>query len=204
VFHRTVPADTSEQIEAWWSQLQALHSTWEFRTYREPIDPADWPLTGDMFARCANGAQKAGLIRLEALVTHGGVYVDSDVEPLRSFEPLLHSPAFAAWEDETTVPDAVLGAEANHPAFVAAIAKARAAIEGGADAWHSGPGVTTELLPGRPDVLVLPPGAFYPYSYLQKHKSADEVGPWVFCKHHWQHSWGTPAQRRQIARSQRR
>lgn len=203
IFHRTVPADTSDEVEHWWTHLQQLHPGWEFRTYREPIDPADWPLTGDLWDRCQNGAQKAGLIRLEALITHGGVYVDSDVEPVRSLEPLLQLQAFAAWEDETTVPDAVLGAHPNHPAFGLALEKARAVIQGGGDAWHSGPGVTTETLPGRADVLTLPPGAFYPHSYLQKHAAADTPGPWVFCRHQWHGSWLTPAQRRDIERRQR-
>lgn len=204
ILHRTVPESTSEQVEHWWTHFQQLHPGWEFRTYREPIDPADWPLTGDLWDRCQNGAQKAGLIRLEALVTHGGVYVDSDVEPCRSFEPLLHLPAFAGWEDETTVPDAVLAAEPHHPAFELALAKARATIEGGGDAWASGPGVSTEVLPNRSDVLVLPPGAFFPHHYLQKNATKANDGPWVFCRHHWHGSWLSPAHKRSIEKRQRR
>lgn len=203
ILHRTVPADTTDQVEQWWKDFGRLHPGWELRTYREPIDPADWPLTGDLFARCQNGAQKAGLIRLEILVRDGGVYVDSDVEPIRPFEPLLHGPAFAGWEDETTVPDAVLACEPNHPAFVLALQKARSVIEGGGDAYQSGPMVTTELLPNRPDVLVLPPGAFYPFHYLQKAKAADPHPPWAFVAHHWHHSWGTPEQRASIDKRQR-
>lgn len=203
VLHRTVPAETSPQVEEWWASFMLLHPGWEFRTYREPIDPADWPLTGDLFARCQNGAQKAGLIRLEALVTHGGVYVDSDVEPCRPFEPLLHVPAFAGWEDETTAPDAVLGAEPEHPAFVEALTKARSVIEGGGDAYQSGPAVSTAVLPNRPDVLVLPPGAFYPHHYLRKGNVDDNDGPWVFARHHWHGSWLSPSQRRSIEKRQR-
>lgn len=203
ILHRTVPAETSEQIEAWWADFQRLHPGWDFRTHREPLDPAEWPLTGDVWHLCQNGAQKAGLIRLEALVTFGGVYVDSDVEPVRSLEPLLQLAAFAAWEDETTVPDAMLGSEPAHPAFVQMVAKARSAIEGGGDAWQSGPGVTTEILPNRPDVLVLPPGAFYPHHYLQKSKTETGDGPWVFARHHWHGSWLSPAQQRSIASRQR-
>lgn len=205
IFHRTIPAETSDQVEHWWTHLQQLHPGWEFRTYREPIDPAEWPLTADLWARCQNGAQKAGLVRLEALVRDGGVYIDSDVEPVRSFEPLLQLQAFAAWEDQNVVPDAVLGAEPNHPAFVIALEKARAVIQGGGDAWHSGPGVTTEVLPGRGDVLVMPPGPFYPVHYLEKNKlGSRNSAPWVFCEHKWAHSWGTPAQRRSIDSRQRR
>jgi len=202
IMHRTVPADTSDEVEGFWARFEQLHPGWDCRTYREPIDPAQWPLTGDLFAQCQNGAQKAGLIRLEALYRDGGVYVDSDCEPFQSFEPLIHSPAFAAWEDETTIPDAVLGAKQGHPAWEQMIEKARSVIEGGGDAWQSGPGVTTETLQGRTDVLVLPPGAFYPHHYLRK-SDKGTGGPWVFCEHHWHHSWGSETQRKSIARRQR-
>lgn len=205
IIHRTVPIETTDEVERWWADTERLHPGWDCRTYRDPIDPTEWPLTGDLFDRCANGAQKAGLIRLEALYTYGGIYLDSDVEVYRSLEPLLYCQAFAAWEDETTVPDAVLGARPGHPAFEAMIAKARASIEGGGDAWLSGPGVTTEVLPGRSDVLLLPPGAFYPAHYLAKSKiGTNAERPWVFCEHKWHHSWGTEAQRRSIERRQRR
>jgi hypothetical protein len=112
--------------------------------------------------------------------------------------------AFAGWEDETTVPDAVLGAEKGHPAFVMALEKARAVIQGGGDAWHSGPGVTTEVLPGRNDVLVLPPGAFYDVHYLQKSKLDSPTGPWTICRHTWNGSWLSDAHRKSIKQRQRR
>jgi hypothetical protein len=203
IFHRSVPCETPEEVEGWWSQLQQMHPGWEMRTHRDPLDPADWPLTGDLFKRCQNGAQLAGLVRLECLVTFGGVYVDSDVKPCRSFEPLLQCQAFAGWEDETTLPDAVLGAEPNHPAFVAALEKARSVVGGGGGAYESGPAVTTDILPGRADVLCLPPGAFYPHSYLQKNKSEENDGPWVVCRHMWAGSWLSDTQRASIDKRQR-
>jgi hypothetical protein len=204
VMHRTVPAERPEEWDRWWLHQQQLHPGWEFKSWEDPLDPADWPLTGDLWERCANGAQKAGLIRMEALVTHGGVYVDGDVMPVSSFEPLLQCQAFAGWEDANVVPDAVLGAEPQHPAFLMALEKARAVIQGGGDAWHSGPGVTTEVLPGRPDVIVLPPGAFYDVHYTERHKTATKpTGPWTICRHMWNGSWLTPAQRRAIERRQR-
>jgi len=109
---------------------------------------------------------------------------------VRPLDPLLNSRAFAAWEDERVVPDAVLGAEPRHPAFKVMIAKARLAIENGADAWASGPGVTTNTLPGRDDVLLLPPGSFYPVHYKEKNRLGTRNDlPWVFLEHKWHHSW---------------
>jgi hypothetical protein len=170
ILHRTVPAETTAQVEAWWVRFAELHPDWDLRTYREPIDPSDWPITGHLFDRCQNGAQKAGLIRLEALFTVGGIYVDSDVIPHRPFDSLLSVPAFAAWEDKNVVPDAVLGSAPGHQAFMLLLERARECVERGDDAWVSGPGGTTEILPDRDDVLLLPPGAFYPVHYLERSK----------------------------------
>jgi len=190
ILHRVVPEQTSPVVEAYWKRFKALHPGWSHMTHRDPLDPAQWPLTAAGWKDCTSGAQLAGLIRLEALYRWGGIYVDSDCEPYRSLEPLLGAHAFAAWEDRNVVPDAVLGAEPEHPAILACIKLALRMLPQGA--WHSGPGVTTRLLPKRPDVLLLPPGSFYPYHYHEKgrkrenHK-ADQ--PWAFMAHHWAGSW---------------
>jgi hypothetical protein len=202
ILHRTVPAETSGQVEQWWDDFRYLHPGWELMTHRDPMDPADWPELGDLWASCGNGAQRAGLIRLEALWRWGGVYVDSDCLPFSSLEPLLHLPGFAAWEDPKVVPDAVLGAEPHHPAVEVMMLRARAAVEAGADAWHSGPGVTTTTLPGRSDWLLLPPGAFYEVHW--RDKAALRAGklmdhgrqPWGFMQHMWDGSWLTQEQKR--------
>lgn len=206
ILHRTVPEVTTDQVEQWWEHWRMILPGWELMTHRDPLDPAEWPLTGDLWAQCANGAQRAGLIRLEALWRWGGVYVDSDVEPYRNLEPLLDLRGFSAWEDAKVAPDAVLGAEPEHPAVSVLLARARVAIEAGADAWHSGPGVTTSTLPGRPDWLLLPPGSFYPYHYKERSKRAAPhmtEQPWSFGAHHWSGSWLTPEQRRAQDRLQR-
>lgn len=207
IMHRTLPADIDPEVEARWEHLQRLHPGWQFRTYREPINPADWPLTGDLFAKCDTGAQKAGLIRLECLHREGGVYVDADVVGVKSLEPLLHVPAFAGWEDENCVPDAVLGAEPAHPAFTEMIERARAAITPkNKGAWASGPGVTTAVLPGRTDVLLMPPDAFYCVHYLEKARMAAAIEsppPSAFLIHLYEHSWGTPEEKARLAKKQR-
>jgi hypothetical protein len=201
ILHRTVPAETTAEVEAWWDRFAELHPDWDLRTYRDPIDPSLFPRTSPLWSKCKNGAQKAGLIRLEALVTWGGVYVDSDVEPFRAFDPLLLNQAFCGWEDETTVPDAVLACRPLHPAFEECLDLAIQRVRRGQDAWSSGPGVTTKVLPNRFDVLTLPPGALYPYHYLQKaerpNASAAKM-PWAFCAHHWHGSWLSDAQRNSI------
>ena len=206
-FIRTVPKETTGEVEGWWQEFADMHPGWDMVTWREPIDPADFPLVGRLLDQCTTGAQRADLIRLEALVTYGGFYSDSDVQPLRSFESLRPLRAVAAWEDETTIPNAVMGAEANNPAMVAALERTIRLNEEGADTWTCGAGTTTHVFRDHPDITLLPPGAFFPYHYLQKHRRSEvtaESHPWSFCVHHWAHSWGTDADHRSIERNQLR
>lgn len=195
ILHRVVPEALNEEAEGWWARFGELHPDWLLRTHRDPLKPAEWPETARYWSGCTSGAQLAGLIRLEALWRFGGIYVDQDVEPFRSFEPLLPVSAFAAWEDERVVPDAVLGAMPAHPAIRECLDRAVRTLRKGA--WESGPGVTTKVLPGRPDVLLLPPGSFYQVHYRDperdsKMRSFDpKANPWAFALHHYWGSWLT-------------
>lgn len=187
---RTVPEVTTAEVERFWSGIQALHPGWEFVTYRDPIDTDLFPISSPHWGRCTSGAQRAGLIRLEGLLNHGGIYLDSDVELYRPLDALRGVPAFAAWEDANVVPDAVIGAEPGHPAIELALKTAAGLIDKGA--WRSGPGVTTGILPNRDDVLLLPPGSFYTVHYSEREKLPDArrlAGPWSFGQHHWAASW---------------
>ncbi len=189
---RTVPATTTDEVEEFWRIAQRLHpgTDWEFVTWRDPIDPAHFPATSQHWDRCTTGAQRAGLIRLEDLIIRGGIYLDSDVELYRPLDPLLGVEAFAAWEDPNTVPDAVMGARPGHPAMIAALDDAITNV--GRGAWQSGPGATTRTFPPRRDVLLLPPGSFYPYHYNERHRRHDDhrqANPWAFGAHHWAGSW---------------
>lgn len=53
----------------------------------------------------------ADYIRFYALYHHGGIYLDSDVEVLKSFDDLLHLPYFMGAEKAGTIEAAILGAE---------------------------------------------------------------------------------------------
>lgn len=205
VIHRTVPAgDDDPEVAAWWATVAEHHPAhlgWQLRTWRDPLDPADFPLTADLWPRCGSGAQLAGLVRLELLWHHGGIYLDSDVEVYRSCAPLLGLQGFAGWEDPKVVPDAVLGARPEHPAVALMLERARAHLLAGGDPWRTGPGVTTEVLPGRQDWLLFPPGTWYPYHYREQHRRGEphaELQPWALGAHHWRGSWLTDRQREAI------
>jgi hypothetical protein len=102
--------------------------------------------------------------------------------------------AFAAWEDRDHIPNAVLGAKPGHPAIGELVKRAVEMMP--CDTWDIGVGLTTEVLSSRDDVLLLPPGSFYPYHYRQKWRTGTppraelvKNNPWALCAHHWAASW---------------
>jgi hypothetical protein len=194
ILHRVVPERTTAEVERWWAEFAAMHPDWELRTHRDPLNPADWPETSHKWADVENGAQLADLIRLEALWRWGGIYVDSDVEPWRPLDSLLPLSAFAAWEDERTVPNAVMGAVPSHPAIRECLDLMLARIPG--PTWEAGPGVTTSILPGRSDVLLLPAESFYPVWYRDPERDRKmndpkrrQRHPASFALHRYHGSW---------------
>lgn len=194
ILHRVVAERRDPEHERCWRAFGTMHPDWTLMTHRDPLVPADWPLTSGKWPKVENGAQLADLVRLEALLRWGGIYVDADVEPWRPLDPLLSLKAFAAWEDERVVPNAVMGAVPGHPAIRACLELMLERIPG--PTWEAGPGVTTAILPGRDDVLLLPPGSFYAVHYrdpdrdrLMADSKTKVHNPWGFVLHRYEGSW---------------
>lgn len=54
-------------------------------------------------------------VRLKVLYEHGGVYLDTDVELVKSIEPFLHHAAFSGFESKKTAPTGIIASEVNQP-----------------------------------------------------------------------------------------
>lgn len=52
-------------------------------------------------------------VRLWALFIHGGIYMDTDVEVLKSLDGFLHHRAFSGFENEHSVQTGIMGSEIN-------------------------------------------------------------------------------------------
>lgn len=188
---RVVPEETTEQVELWWKQAMDLHPGWNFKTLRDPIDSNFFPLTRDLWPTCKSGAQLADLVRTEELYHRGGIYLDSDVEVYKSFRPLIEQQAFAGYDCVDYVPNAVMGFAPHHPALLKVLEGARERHHIGT--WDSGVRVTSEVFPAYDDILLLPPGSFYPVFWRTKNlvdwSRVRDDNPWAFCAHHAHHSW---------------
>ena len=56
-------------------------------------------------------------IRLYALYHYGGIYLDSDIEVYKSFDPLLDSKAFTGFENDSHIAAWIFGSEKGNPLF---------------------------------------------------------------------------------------
>lgn len=56
-------------------------------------------------------------VRLWVLVVFGGIYMDTDVQVLKSLDPFLANRAFSGFEDEKNIPTGIMGSEKGLPLF---------------------------------------------------------------------------------------
>jgi mannosyltransferase OCH1-like enzyme len=202
VLHRIVlpPMADRGYVRRNWRRLGRMHRGWTLRTWSEP-SPVDFPETFPLLEACRSAAQRADILRLELLWRHGGIYVDTDCEPVRPLDPLLGLGCFFGSEDGVHLTNSVIGATPGHPAIRAyldaVLTQGRVHLDLPPNE-ATGPVFATEVLAGRDDVVVLPPAAFYPEPFVastQRRRLSRRrlAGPDTYLIHRWAHSWKEPA-----------
>jgi len=176
------------EYEGYWASFRRLNHGWEFRTWRE--DDLDWLTNQEQFDTADTYAQKADIARYEVLLRHGGIYVDTDIEPLRPLAPLLDAGAFAAYEDSNYIAIGVMGCTPGHPLFAEMIRRIpENMLKGGSVNMQTGPMLFTRIIHSAnwDGLRLYPPKTFYPYSWKE-----DDPGIYpedTFLVHHWASSW---------------
>lgn len=109
-----LPAVVQKCMETWKVQCP------DYRVVRWDEDSFD--ITSHPYVKHAYEARKfafvSDYVRLWALVEHGGIYLDTDVEVLKPLDDLLELPAFSGFERPDVVPTAIMGSEKGHHAMV--------------------------------------------------------------------------------------
>ena len=57
-------------------------------------------------------------VRLFAMTTYGGIYMDTDVEVVKPLDQFLHHQAFSGFESETDIPTGIMACKKDFPLFV--------------------------------------------------------------------------------------
>ena len=102
-----MPEDAKRCIESWHKYLPE----YEYRLWNED----NFDLNSNKFVKEAYHSRKFAFVtdyvRLYALYSEGGVYMDTDVEVLRSLDEFLAYPAFSGFEVDEAIPTGIMGAE---------------------------------------------------------------------------------------------
>jgi mannosyltransferase OCH1-like enzyme len=139
--------------------------------------------------------QRADLVGYELVWRFGGIVANTDIEPLRSLDPLLEDvEAFACYEQGEFVSNALIGGVAGHAFWRAVIDRlpVRYGItQGLAMNEQTGPHLLTEVRRMRDDLTVFDSWVHCPYLYGEMHKEGRpdlwETPEPPYCEHHWGH-----------------
>ncbi len=190
---------------------RACMSTWNavLPNYRiETWDEARG-LGGSSYAEAALKAGKyafvADYMRCHALYHHGGIYLDTDVEVLRPFDPVLDRRMFLGHETPTLVGTAIMGAAKGHPLLRRIMDTLDAEARSRRLSYRPGPELITDELAHHDasDVTVLPEEYFYPYNphssvAIRRKPLLGNMSDKTICVHHWEGSWLADASLRML------
>jgi mannosyltransferase OCH1-like enzyme len=201
------PDPQSDLIKKCIDSWQTVMPDFQVKLWNESNSPLDNRYAAAAY-RQKLWSRLSNYVRYYALYTEGGIYLDTDVEVLKSLAPFLHHNAFAGFqlqeENVDWVACGVLGAQPGHDfsrrVFDLIVKRFEEDRE-----FCRGPEATTAVLRKMGlsryglqeigDVTLYPRDYFYPYSWLEKF-SPDCVREETFCVHHWMGSGLTPEPRR--------
>lgn len=193
IFHRvwlTPDRPMPEQYLVWAESWKRFHTHWEHKLWTINNLP---PLRNQaIFDVSQNFSLQSDIVRYEILSIYGGVYLDTDMECLAAIDPLIcgHS-AFAGWEDDWHVGNAILGCTAGHPfmqGMVDGLAQSIRERPGESPVETTGPRYLQRMAQGRTDISLFPARFFYPL-HASKRLDPPASYPGAYAVHHWSHSW---------------
>jgi mannosyltransferase OCH1-like enzyme len=182
---KPLPEKWAQYMQGWLDK----HPGWTLQRWDESNLP---PLANqEVFDTHPFMSGKGNILRYEILFAHGGVYIDTDFECVKNIEPLLHEvTCFAAWQDATTINNAILGAVPGHPLFADLIRGIPESVQrnaGKASPYQTGPYyMTPVILEQYPDVTLFPSQWFYPYPWSEAEQEPDTSEfPEAYAIHRW-------------------
>jgi mannosyltransferase OCH1-like enzyme len=178
-----LPEEFARYGESW----RRHHPDWEMRFWTDENLPDDL-IRPEAYERLRKPAERSDIIRLEVLFRFGGVYVDTDCECLRPFDPLLQEGVDLFTGDlggTAKVNTAVIGSVPGHPLLERALRELRPVTEYGLDQGGTGPRFLSGVLREHPDQVML-----YPREFFQP--STDAERERAYSIHHMSMTWRDP------------
>jgi mannosyltransferase OCH1-like enzyme len=183
-------------MESW----RRIMPDYEIREWNESNSPLRLP-----YARAAYRkkiwSRVTNYVRFHALHTEGGIYLDTDVEVLKPFDPLLHHECFMGFQVREEMADwvnsAVTGSRPGHPFLKACMERTTRLFAETGELPRSPTvvtmllremGLTTYGLQQVQGVTLYPREYFYPFSWTERF-TPDCIQDATYCVHYWEVSW---------------
>ena len=107
------PDDIQRCIDSWHKYMPDYKfKLWDMNTF----DASKWKYTAEALPK-RKYAFVSDVVRLYALYTEGGIYLDSDIEVYKSFDPLLENHAFSCMESGGRFAAWIMASEPGNPLF---------------------------------------------------------------------------------------
>ncbi len=132
----------------------------------------------------------ADYLRIYYLYKEGGVYLDSDMEVLKSFDPLLENDFFVCKEENGFIANSVIGSVKHHPVLEACLYRMDK-LDGSDDkVFEYGMEIfTQEAFASKEPVRILSSDYFFPFNHQTKVTKVTEN---TVAYHHFLKSWIKP------------
>ncbi|MBK6482098.1 MAG: hypothetical protein IPG01_02940 [Chitinophagaceae bacterium] len=179
------------------------HPKFQFIKWTEQNCPSD-SLYLNTALKNRKWANASNFIRLYALRHQGGIYLDTDIEILKPFDPFMEYPCFLGFENRNAETDcinnAVVGAIKGHLFIDSCYKELLNNFDGLEMANLSSPVLTTKVLKSKShveygktflkewDLQLFPLETFYAFEYGEK-VNRKRIGEDTFSIHHYMASW---------------
>lgn len=193
-----MPALAIKCMESW----QRYFPGWEIRLWNEQNTPMQFSYVQFAYQN-KKWSNLSNFIRLHALKNYGGIYLDTDIEVIKTFDFLNNYNCFIGFENSKTgndmsVNNALIGAVINHPFVERCYNYLLQEFDGVEESNLSGPGIATSILKEEGlitnreqdinDVHVFSREAFHPFDWDEVFTYSC-VMPATYAIHYWNLSW---------------
>ncbi len=173
------------------------HPGWEYHLWTDKNIGSIKITSQSVFQEAQNPAMKSDILRYEILRQHGGLYVDTDFECLRSFEDLLYLNFFTgvSYDSELQLYNGLIASVPNHPIMNECVnipygysGNKGSTIIGLTGAYHFTRCFLKNITSGT---VAFPMDYFYPYpnNVRGEEDPYKYVTDRTYAIHHWAVSW---------------
>lgn len=171
-----VGSSPPEWVEDRWRQWAAFLSGWSFKYWTDDTFE-QWPSSHRNREQCPHPVVLSDLIRIEMVFRQGGIYLDADIFPLRSLDPLAGDRR--SWvctlpkKEKYEAANCAFGFSPGHPALVTLFAQAQHRIRTRQFSqlhYYAGPPLWDLAFSAHPDVELLSVDAFSPLRWSDRRR----------------------------------